>query len=172
MTKKHKAGNYTAKHFNHVLDEGKTAITAVYCPFGYVVWLDTNLLYACGNYALESTTVVDEEHPHAEGVKTIKELAVSMAEEISNSPDLHDLELKPSVSVCVTKMGTEPGIFDLALFLGINNKKGCGGATRRQLVQAEVSLKDKKGWTHRKLIEGAIRLLGESSGAWNFPPSA
>jgi len=87
MTKKQiKAGNYTAKHFNHVLDEDKTAITAVYCPFGYVVWLDTNLLYACGNHALESTTVVDEKHPHAEDVKAMKEMATFMAEEIVNYP--------------------------------------------------------------------------------------
>jgi len=169
MTKKQiKAGNYTAKHFNHVLDDDKTAITAVYCPFGYVVWLDTNLLYACGNHALESTTVVDEKHPHAEDVKAMKEMAVSMAEEIANYPELHDLELGGSTSACVMAMGK-----DLVRFLAVNNKKGYGGTTRRELVQTEVrSLKDKEGWTHRKLIEGAIRLLGESSGAWNFPPSA
>ena len=153
MTKKQiKAGNYTAKHFNHVLDDDKTAITAVYCPFGYVVWLDTNLLYACGNHALESTTVVDEKHPHAEDVKAIKEMAVSMAEEIANYPELHDLELGGSTSACVMAMGKEPKVFDLALFLSVNGKGKYGGAT------------------HRELIESAIRILGEASGAWILQP--
>ena len=138
-----KVSRYSSKHIDFVLDEDKTAISAIHGTFGYVIFLDGVLHYASGNCSSESTTVVEKNSDHSITPEGIKQLAICTAEEMANYPDLHDLEFPNpnAVSVVAIPMKNAPGIYSL-----------------REFLKTSVA-------EERELIEAAIWLLGESSGA-------